>query len=205
MTLREKVAQINPKAISSSSLGGVAGCPCTHFKRLNSDGSYQPCDVCCPKHSDGTPYSCEECWSREYNMHIFEPIPLEENYFNQEIENSPVDDELVDCDEKCIDCDRDCSTCSGESLDCDEEHIDRVNESLSGNMKRTLFEMRELNDKLSQILHLLTGKRQETLEETHDFTNFIGISLKQKQNVEYSLDTVNKILIALKGSCANKE
>lgn len=183
MTLRERVAQIDPEAIGDSYIGGVSGCPSGYFKRLNCDGSYLPFDLECPMNSDGTLCSCEECWSREYDTHILEPIALEENHFNQKIENSQIDNELVDCD---------------------EEHIDRVNESLSGNMKRTLFEMRELNDKLSQILFLLTGKPQDKFEEEHDFTSFIGISLKQKQNVEHSLDVVDEILIALKGTSTNE-
>ena len=178
MTLREKIAQLTPIAIDESCIGGVKGCPVDYFKELNGDVSYRLGDSLCPEHNNGTLYSCRECWSREYDEKILQPIHLEE------IDNSPVEND---------------------SPEYDEEYIDRVNESLSGNMKRTLFEMRELNDKLAKILFLLTGEPQEKLEEKHEFTNFIGISLKQKQNVEHSLDVADKILIALKGTSTNED
>lgn len=58
MTLKEKVAEMEPDAINESFGGGVIGCPCA-YGYLNDDaGGSAPC-AC-----DG---NCSLCWSREYH------------------------------------------------------------------------------------------------------------------------------------------
>ena len=55
MTLREKVAEVEPEMISNRTEGGVRGCPSYH-SYLNAE-DYPNC------HEYG---SCEKCWNQEY-------------------------------------------------------------------------------------------------------------------------------------------
>lgn len=52
MTLREKVAEVEPEKISNGEAGGVFGCP-SYYDYLNAE-DYPDCS------------SCEECWNQEY-------------------------------------------------------------------------------------------------------------------------------------------
>ena len=52
MTLREKVAEVEPEKISNGEAGGVYGCP-SFYDYLNAE-DYPDCS------------SCEECWNQEY-------------------------------------------------------------------------------------------------------------------------------------------
>lgn len=52
MTLREKVAEVEPEKISNGEAGGVCGCP-SSYDYLNAE-DYPDCS------------SCEKCWNREY-------------------------------------------------------------------------------------------------------------------------------------------
>lgn len=52
MTLREKVAEVEPGKISNKSAGGVCGCP-SFYDYLNAE-DYPDCS------------SCEECWNQEW-------------------------------------------------------------------------------------------------------------------------------------------
>lgn len=63
MTLREKVAEVEPEKISNGEAGGVLGCP-SHYDYLNV-ADHLNCYFC----SDTT---CDECWNQEYKP---EPEP----------------------------------------------------------------------------------------------------------------------------------
>ena len=52
MTLREKVAEVEPEKISNGEAGGVCGCP-SYYDYLNAE-DYPDCS------------SCEECWNQEW-------------------------------------------------------------------------------------------------------------------------------------------
>ena len=52
MTLREKVAEVEPEKISNGEAGGVCGCP-SFYDYLNAE-DYPGC------------ISCEECWNQEW-------------------------------------------------------------------------------------------------------------------------------------------
>ena len=58
MTLREKVAEVEPENIYYGAAGGVIGCP-HNYKYLNAE-DYPNCG------------SCEECWNQEWK---YEPKP----------------------------------------------------------------------------------------------------------------------------------
>lgn len=61
MTLKEKIAELNPNLISDDFVAGVAGCPDDYF-------DIPLFEKCC-----ASPYNeelCRECWNREYIENI---------------------------------------------------------------------------------------------------------------------------------------
>lgn len=62
MTLREKIAELHPGLISNAFDGGVMGCP-GDYPEL---GDYRDLDTCMLPQPDEVPYSCADCWSREW-------------------------------------------------------------------------------------------------------------------------------------------
>ena len=61
MTLKEKVAELQPLEINSLVTGGVIGCPRDYPYLL--DSLYEPeilGDIC------GVEFNCESCWNRPY-------------------------------------------------------------------------------------------------------------------------------------------
>lgn len=57
MTLREKVAEVEPGKISNKVAGGVRGCP-SYYDYLNAV-DHPDCHFC-------SGIACDECWNREY-------------------------------------------------------------------------------------------------------------------------------------------
>ncbi len=58
MTLREKVAEVEPEKINNRAAGGVRGCP-SYYDYLNAV-DHPDCHFC----SDTI--FCDECWNQEY-------------------------------------------------------------------------------------------------------------------------------------------
>lgn len=65
MTLKEKVAEMEPDAINEEEPGGVMCCP-GDYEYLNDRKSWENCVLSCPTHEE-----CGACWNREF-------VPVEE-------------------------------------------------------------------------------------------------------------------------------
>jgi hypothetical protein len=60
MTLKEKVAEVEPEEINKKAVGGVNGCPsCYEYLDIPRIG-------CSAWMEEETMYKCEDCWNREY-------------------------------------------------------------------------------------------------------------------------------------------
>jgi hypothetical protein len=60
MTLKEKVAEMEPDAINQREPGGVMNCP-GDYEYLNDRKSWGNCVLSCP-----TQQECNDCWNREF-------------------------------------------------------------------------------------------------------------------------------------------
>lgn len=60
MTLKEKVAEMEPDAINEEEPGGVMCCP-GDYEYLNDRKSWENCVLSCPTHEE-----CGACWNREF-------------------------------------------------------------------------------------------------------------------------------------------
>lgn len=60
MTLKEKVAEVDPDEINEEIYSGVEGCP-IYYEFLNTKDGTE-----CPRDESGYIMTCIECWNREY-------------------------------------------------------------------------------------------------------------------------------------------
>ena len=94
MTLKEKVAEIMPEAISHIYVCGVTGCP-TMYDFLNATNL-------CTHRSDADKSLCEKCWNREFVEEEKEEMTLDE-MINRLQDNPCMCDGASDSNcEKCI-------------------------------------------------------------------------------------------------------
>ena len=76
MTLKEKVAEVQPECIDQNSYGGVRTCPdCYDYLNV------EECELC-----DGTEETCEKCWNREYVQTECENVEHPAHYASGSIE-----------------------------------------------------------------------------------------------------------------------
>lgn len=65
MTLKEKVAEVEPDRVKECYDGGVLGCP-KHHPYLNLDETEEAINCKCDIPFYAYDIYCEDCWNREY-------------------------------------------------------------------------------------------------------------------------------------------
>ncbi len=68
MTLKEKVAEMQPDKVSGRFVAGVCGCPNFYEELYNSLETVEIENHICPYAVSG----CKACWNREYNEEVLE-------------------------------------------------------------------------------------------------------------------------------------
>lgn len=70
MTLKEKVAEVQPSGINSLAVGGVIGCPrdyaYLHGSIMELEILGEVCGVDCCLSKTSRDLKCRTCWNREY-------------------------------------------------------------------------------------------------------------------------------------------